>query len=314
MLLLSILFWGLAASVAIGVAITRKRINESLQSGVVALDGGATGLRLSLTTLSSAAEDTLELGMLPQRAKDPIMVAVAGDADGNNIVHHIGEETETHSTATTSPLDATCSGGDVEELEDARYCSLTMLASLAAAPAFHVPQQQWRQMRRRALLATTAAAALPQLPSVADDSDDLVALGTVRIKPGNEAVGATEASGALYVTVRVIPQNNVTAGKVPPLATVRFASPIAFPYEVQLRNSDLTPEFAGVPRKDWETQDLIFSARWDTDGTAATRGPDDLVGRGVVEKFGKLESSQWRRAEVVLEGRGLTGRLLTGGK
>lgn len=158
-----------------------------------------------------------------------------------------------------------------------------MLALLAAAPALHTPQQQCRQLGRRALLATTAAAALPPLPAVADDSDDLVALGTVRIKPGNEAVGATEAGGALYVTVRVIPQNNVgtyvTAGKVPPLATARFASPIAFPYEVQLRNSDLTPEFSGVPRKDWEQQDLTFSARWDTDGTAATRGPDDLVGR-----------------------------------
>ena len=106
-----------------------------------------------------------------------------------------------------------------------------MLALLAAAPALHTPQQQCRQLGRRALLATTAAAALPPLPAVADDSDDLVALGTVRIKPGNEAVGATEAGGALYVTVRVIPQNNVgtyvTAGKVPPLATARFASPIA---------------------------------------------------------------------------------------
>ena len=44
------------------------------------------------------------------------------------------------------------------------------------------------------------------------------------------------------------------------------------------------------------------------------RGPDDLVGRGLVEKFNQLDSSQWKQAEIVLEGRGLTGRLLTGGK
>ena len=44
------------------------------------------------------------------------------------------------------------------------------------------------------------------------------------------------------------------------------------------------------------------------------RLPDDLVGRGLVEKYGKLDSTQWRQAEVALEGRGLTGRLLTGGK
>ena len=49
-----------------------------------------------------------------------------------------------------------------------------------------------------------------------------------------------------------------------------------------------------------------------SDGTAATRDPDDLVGRGLLEKTGKTDASLWRKAEVVLEGRGLTGRILTG--
>ena len=196
--------------------------------------------------------------------------------------------------------------------------ALTTMPALAVPPP--PPQQTCHRLGRRALLGAAAAAAItPSASHGMAEPDDLIALGTVRIKPGvTEPVGASEPGGALYVTVRVIPSNNVgtyvTAGKVPPLATARFASPIAFPYDVQLRSADLTPEYAAVPPKEWQQQDLTISARWDTDGTAATRGPDDLVGRGLLEKFGKPESGAWRRAEVVLAGRGLTGRLLTGGK
>tara|TARA_B110001452_G_scaffold251178_1_gene240014 strand:+ start:440 stop:1093 length:654 start_codon:yes stop_codon:yes gene_type:complete len=171
---------------------------------------------------------------------------------------------------------------------------------------------------RRSLLASAGAACaaplLPVKPARAAE-ENLIALGTVSIKPG--VVPPTQERGALYVTARVIPSNNVgryvTAGKVPPLATARFASPIAFPFEVRLNAEEhLTPEFAGVPREEWAGQDLTISARWDTDGTAATRDPDDLVGRGLLEKTGKTDASLWRKPAVMLEGRGLTGRILTG--
>ena len=150
-----------------------------------------------------------------------------------------------------------------------------MLAILAAAaPALSVPHRPARCIlgRRDALLATTAAVAFPSSLAAAEPADDLVAVGSVRIKPG--VAEPSQDGGALYVTVRVIPQNNVgtyvTAGKVPPLATARIASPISFPYEVRLTLADLTPEFSAVPRKEWQQQDLTMSARWDTDGTAAT--------------------------------------------
>ena len=150
-----------------------------------------------------------------------------------------------------------------------------MLAILAAAaPALSIPHRPARCIlgRRDALLATTAAVAFPSSLAAAEPADDLVAVGSVRIKPG--VAEPSQDGGALYVTVRVIPQNNVgtyvTAGKVPPLATARIASPISFPYEVRLTLADLTPEFSAVPRKDWQQQDLTMSARWDTDGTAAT--------------------------------------------
>ena len=164
---------------------------------------------------------------------------------------------------------------------------------------------------------------------------------------------SVRARGALYVTVRVVPSNNVgryvVAGKVPPLATARFGSPITFPFEVALLANDLTPEYAAIPREEWQLQDLTVSARWDVDGTAATRDPDDLVGsdcrcnesaglgraparlplcfpctiyimrafahgpgRGMVQKFESGDRSRWKPADVTLEGRGLTGRVLTG--
>ena len=55
-------------------------------------------------------------------------------------------------------------------------------------------------------------------------------------------------------------------------------------------------------------QELTVSARLDSDGTAATRSPEDLVGRGVakVPRQGPRE-----RAEVVLTGRGIAGRFAT---
>lgn len=190
---------------------------------------------------------------------------------------------------------------------------LALLACCAPADSLSL---RFPTSRRSLLASAGAACASPLLPEPARAADDdLIALGTVSVKPG--VVPPTQEGGALYVTARVVPSNNVgryvTAGKVPPLATARFAAPIAFPFEVRLTAGEhLTPEFAGVPRDEWGGQDLTLSARWDVDGTAATRDPDDLVGRGLLEKTGKTDASRWRKAEVVLEGRGLTGRILTG--
>ena len=55
----------------------------------------------------------------------------------------------------------------------------------------------------------------------------------------------------------------------------RFESPLAFPYSFSLTTANLTPEFAGVDRSAWEGADLVITARYDTDGVAATRGPDE---------------------------------------
>ena len=55
----------------------------------------------------------------------------------------------------------------------------------------------------------------------------------------------------------------------------------------------------------------MISARLDSDGTAATRDPEDLVGRGELKKNSAQEPGRWSAADVELQGRGLTGRILT---
>lgn len=105
------------------------------------------------------------------------------------------------------------------------------------------------------------------------------------------------------------------AGKTVPLATGRFAAPLQFPFAFDLSTADLSVEYQGVVDvESFDTLDLIVSARWDTDGTAATRGPDDLVGRGSLLKRGSRDGSSWTKPVVELQGRGMAGRLLTGGK
>merc|ERR1719387_372883 len=64
---LQVLFLGLAASVAIGVTVTRKRSSERVQNDMEdSPDGG------------------LELGMFPRRAGIPAMMAMADGADGKD--------------------------------------------------------------------------------------------------------------------------------------------------------------------------------------------------------------------------------------
>ena len=178
---------------------------------------------------------------------------------------------------------------------------------------------------RRAVLATLSAACVlrPRLPALADDAPplaeaaqppppQLIGTGTVRIQAG--ATPTDSPTAALYVTARLVPSNvaplYVTAGKVPPLAAARFPAP-TFPFDFKLDATNLTPEWAGVAPAEWATQDLVISARLDSDGTAATRDPEDLVGRGELKKNATPEPGRWSAADVELQGRGITGRILT---
>ena len=179
---------------------------------------------------------------------------------------------------------------------------------------------------RRAVLATLSAARVlrPRLPAVADDapplteaapppSPQLIGTGTVRIQAG--ATPTDSPTAALYVTARLVPSNvaplYVTAGKVPGrLAAARFPAP-TFPFDFKLDASNLTPEWAGVAPAE-ATQDLvdIGAARLGRHCRDA-RDPEDLVGRGELKKNSAPEPGRWSAADVELQGRGLTGRILT---
>ncbi len=144
------------------------------------------------------------------------------------------------------------------------------------------------------------------------------------------------STSALYITARPnavvdVPRAILDGsnGKAPPVLAARFPNVIQFPYEFELSLNDLTVEgsskLADADNDStssasasssywWEGKDLVVSARWDTDGIAATRNPTDLVGRGMytVGKNENIDSNNI--VSVQLQGRGFTGKLITGGK
>lgn len=121
---------------------------------------------------------------------------------------------------------------------------------------------------------------------------------------------------ALYITARPRQIDNVpkaildgSNGKPPPVLAARISNP-TFPLDFELGTADLTAEGLNGLSSDstqiywFEGNDLILSARWDTDGVAMTRDPTDLVGRSI--------SKQQTEVSIELTGRGFTGKLVTG--
>ena len=187
-----------------------------------------------------------------------------------------------------------------------------LLLLFTCTPCLKLPT--WTRRSAAAL----GPAALLGYRSAHASEDAVVARGIVRLSAG---AAAAVADAALYVTVRPIQEPNAPAagppgatGKfAPPLAAARFAGPLTFPYEFELSTKDLTEEFASVDPALYMARDLTVSARFDTDGVASTRGPDDLVGRTTLRKDGSAAAASWPAVVVELQGRGLTGRLFTGG-
>ena len=172
----------------------------------------------------------------------------------------------------------------------------------------------FRTARDAALSAALIVIVAAGSPCFASDGVPFVR-GTVSLQPGTEA---TRTAGALYVTARPDRPDNVpgailsgTRGKPPPVASARYTSPISFPFDFELGDADLTAEGAAViegsssSARWWSGEDLVVSARFDSDGVAATRDPGDLVGRG----FSSGQPAE--RIQVRLQGRGVGGRLIT---
>ena len=163
--------------------------------------------------------------------------------------------------------------------------------------------------------------------------DDVLAAG----RTANSDNGA-----ALYVTARPSRPDSVPAavldgsrGRPPPVLSARYPKP-DFPFDFELTPLDLTPEGAAASAMTttatavddgrdgvwWAGEDLVVSARLDTDGVASTRDPTDLVGRGIfrpppVTPTSTAAAFATAPATVVsieLRGRGMFGKSVTGRK
>uniref|UniRef100_A0A7S2EHZ6 Uncharacterized protein n=1 Tax=Ditylum brightwellii TaxID=49249 RepID=A0A7S2EHZ6_9STRA len=189
--------------------------------------------------------------------------------------------------------------------------SIFFLATLKSfVPPSHAEEEEANSSSSSTTTTTTSAAGKKELLR-----------GTVSLQPGVE--NETGPESALYVTVRPDRPDNVpkaildgSRGKAPPVLAARFPNP-TFPFDLSLTASDLTAE--GVSNVDgdvvesstfwWGGDDLVVSARLDSDGVASTRDPTDLVGRGFFKRGGKGDGFV-----VQLQGRGIGGKFVTGAK
>jgi hypothetical protein len=171
--------------------------------------------------------------------------------------------------------------------------------------------------RRKLNLLLPTIVSFASFPCLA--SDVALVKGTVSLPSNMEQhdESPTFATAALYITCRPNRPDNVpqailqgTRGKAPPVLAARFEHPTSFPFVFELTSNDLTLE-GGASNTNgdywWSQEDLIVSARLDSDGIAATRSPEDLVGRGMyVYTNGRNEP-----AFIQLQGRGSFGKFAT---
>ena len=175
---------------------------------------------------------------------------------------------------------------------------------------------------RRDVIATSIASillistSLSKPAAFALDDDKIYVSGTSTLQQGI-SIDDIGSNTALYITARPNKPDNVpraildgSRGKAPPILSARFASP-QFPFDFDLSSQWLTPEgaskVAGTDTDDvwWRGEDLIISARLDSDGVAATRDPTDLVGRGI------YTAKDDSKVSIELQGRGMFGKAVT---
>lgn len=198
---------------------------------------------------------------------------------------------------------------------------------------------------RRSMIATTFTTLLTISSSSCasastDDEEKIYVKGVATLQSGitinndNDTNNPNKNNAALYVTARPNKADNVpraildgSNGRPPPVLSARYPNP-TFPYEFRLTSQNYTPEGASSSIIEegnndnnavwWEDEDLIISARLDTDGIAATRDPTDLVGRGlyIKKKMMMMDDNENDNnvVSIELQGRGLFGKSVTAKK
>eukprot|EP00579_Thalassiosira_antarctica_P006492 CAMPEP_0201895570 /NCGR_PEP_ID=MMETSP0902-20130614/42930_1 /ASSEMBLY_ACC=CAM_ASM_000551 /TAXON_ID=420261 /ORGANISM="Thalassiosira antarctica, Strain CCMP982" /LENGTH=253 /DNA_ID=CAMNT_0048427929 /DNA_START=48 /DNA_END=807 /DNA_ORIENTATION=+ len=177
---------------------------------------------------------------------------------------------------------------------------------------------------RRAVVAaasTLLITGISTVVSASEPEEKIYIRGTATLQSGQSLDETIGPNAAMYVTARPNRPNNVpraildgSRGKPPPVLSARFANP-TFPYEFTLTSQNFTPEGASIVEGAtnasndvwWSGEDLIVSARLDSDGVAATRDPTDLVGRGI------YSATAASTVSIELGGRGIFGKSVTTG-
>lgn len=177
-----------------------------------------------------------------------------------------------------------------------------------------------KAMRTR--VAAASLATLPLLSGVVPafaafvDSDPVVVLNGQVSLSSNNLAAPTGDNAALYITVREdvgVWTSAVRNMKPPPILSKRMTNIKNFPVSVSLSSKDdMTPEGAATA-DEWMNgkRALTISTRLDSDGVAATRNPEDLVGQGEAKSDG---NKGWESFNVDLIGRGVAGKFITNKK
>ena len=171
--------------------------------------------------------------------------------------------------------------------------------------------------------AALPALAAPVKPDFSKETNtaDKISIGPVEITGTiilDNGVKAPETlSKALYITVKPdlgVVNSQILLRKFPAIMTKRVEGNIDFPYQYTISETKDFTEDVNLKHDQWAsgTLPLLVSVRYDTDGSAATRDDTDLVGKGISE-FDK-DANKFKSADVVLEDRGIGGRLVTGRK
>ena len=170
-----------------------------------------------------------------------------------------------------------------------------------------------------------AQAAEQDEPTTTATVQSLFLKGTILLPDGYTVPAEAVATAAIYVTVRPDRPDNVpaailsgTRGKPPPVLVARFPwkdHDASKEFSFTLTSNDVTVEGAAAAVNNdgdfwWKNDPLVISARLDTDGVAATRSPEDLVGRSVISSIAATTTKD--SVQVSLTGRGAFGKFVTG--
>jgi hypothetical protein len=171
-----------------------------------------------------------------------------------------------------------------------------------------------RHLKPRCFLPCAAALALASTLTLSTAAHAYELSGSVRV--AERSVVPSTDKRALYLTVRQDGgtwNDGVRNFKSPPVLSKRIAASDlgqGAPFTVTLDSTaDATPEGIALGQDVWLSgkTPLLVTARLDSDGVAATRSEDDLVGQCKIER----KDDMWGSIDIAVEGRGLAGKFIT---